>query len=182
MIMNYALKSSRMRAAEALEALLHQTSAIQLKKMELGLAGREHEIDISARIEVLGRDHILYCQVADGGEEREVREALERLRASAAHRGERAIPVVVVPRLTQETRALCREYMAGCLDLQGNGSLALGEIFISVRSTACRSSEEDSAAPTRPMAARTGIGVPKGFSPDRVDYPAAAMVAQARAH
>jgi hypothetical protein len=172
MIMNHTLKSSRMRAAEALEILLCQTSATKLRKMEMGVAGRSGEIDIVAHIDVLGRGYVVACQITDGGDAAQIKEALESLRRWSAHLEEKAIPVVVVPHLTPEARALCREGHAGCLDMQGSGSLAFGEIFISVRSTPCRASQERMAIPAQPRNVRSGSGVLKRYSPARVSYPA----------
>ena len=171
MIMNQTTRSSRMRAFEALEALLTRTSAIKLKDVDLGLVGEGCEVDIVAHIEVLGRSRTLVCQLAPDGEPLNVGKALEKLRRAVAWLPGDVTPVVAMPCLSQEARELCHESNAGFLDLHGNGCLAFGEVFISMRSSPCHALYRSSAASRG--ATRTGSGRDprKGFPPAPAELP-----------
>ncbi len=120
---------------EELEVLLARTSAIELKDFEMEMSGDDWEIDIVARIEVLGRSHTLAIQMVSDGSPEQVRDALKKLHHGIRQLRGNVTPVIVVPCLSDEIRKLCRESNAGFLDLHGNGCLAFGEVFISQRSS-----------------------------------------------
>jgi hypothetical protein len=117
------------RAKEALEAVLHQVSTIELKEMKAS-----RQTDFVVRIGVLGRDHTLTCKVTANGEERAVRKALRELQEEAAKSTGETTPVFIAPYLSPEARALCMEAKTGFVDLENNARLDLGEVFISKRS------------------------------------------------
>lgn len=119
------------RAAEALGALLHQVSSIKTQDIRFQPARRRS--DILASIDVLGHSYKLVCNVADG-DPNHVREALKKLRSCADSRKTDATPVLITPRLSEETRAMCAERRVGCLDLEGNARLTVDEVFIGKRS------------------------------------------------
>lgn len=119
------------RAAEALGAILHQVSSIKTRDIKFQPAHRRS--NIVASVDVLGRSHKLVCNVADE-DPRHVKEALKKLRYSADSRKGDATPVLITPRLSEATRALCAERKVGCLDLEGNARLSVDEVFIGKRS------------------------------------------------
>lgn len=134
----------RNRAVAALNSLLTQVSAITLKDMGQGwpVAGSEvpqREIDILAHVEVFGRVHTLACQISSGSGTQQVRATLEELHRNIAYLPGKVTPVLILPVLSPEVQALCDENMAACLDLLGNGRLAIDEIFVSMRSLPRRS-------------------------------------------
>ena len=175
MMMNQTARSSRMRAFEALEALLTRTSAIKLKDVDLGLVGEGCEIDIVAHIEVLGHGRTLACQLATDGEPQHVRKALEKLRSSVTRLPGDVTPVVVVPCLSQEARELCQENNAGFLDLHGNGCLAFGEVFISMRSSPCHALYQSSVASMGAVKTKTSRNPLEGFPPAHAELPSRAF-------
>lgn len=119
------------RAAEALGAVLHQVSSIKTRDIRFQPAHRRS--NIVACVDVLGRSYRLVCNVADGDPEH-VREALKKLRACADSKKTDATPVLITPRLSEQTRAMCAERKVGCLDLEGNARIAVDEVFIGRRS------------------------------------------------
>lgn len=171
MIMNQTARSSRMHAFEALEALLSRTSAIELKDVDLGLVGEGCEVDIVAHIEVLGHGHTVACQLAPDAEPQNVSKALEKLRSSVTRLPGDVTPVIVVPCLSQEARALCQEHNAGFLDLHGNGCLAFGEVFISMRSSPCRTVHQSSHASMGTSRTSAGRDPREGFPPAAAELP-----------
>lgn len=119
------------RAAEALGALLGQVSFIKTRDIKFQPAHRRS--NIVASVDVLGRSHKLVCNVADE-DPQHVKEALKKLRDCADSRKSDATPVLITPKLSEATRALCAERKVGCLDLEGNARLSVDEVFIGKRS------------------------------------------------
>lgn len=126
--------SMRMRAAKALDSLLQQVAGITVRDIGLGSSEFGPETDILAHINVLGHNHALACKVKAGGEAQQIRKSLEGLRHNIVSLRADVTPVVIVPRLSKEAQAVCNKPQSGCLDLEGNGRLCLGEVFISKRS------------------------------------------------
>lgn len=118
-------------AAEALGALLHQVSSIKTKDIKFQPVHRK--TDILADIDVLGRNHKLVCNVADGDPE-EVRKALQKLRTCADRKKDDTTPVLIAPYLTPKAREMCEKDKVGFIDLQGNARLMVDEVFIGKRS------------------------------------------------
>jgi hypothetical protein len=125
------MRSAKSRAAEALQAVLHQVSQIKLKSMELDSPRPNRKVDILAYVDVHGKSHTLVCKVRASGQPEHVRAALKELQALEF--SEEATPVVIAPYFSEEGEALCRENKAGFLDLEGNAGLDLGEVFIRKR-------------------------------------------------
>lgn len=119
------------KAAEALNALLHQVSSI--KTTDIKFQPIRRKSDILADIDVLGRKHRLVCNVAQG-EESDVRKALDKLKTCADGKRDGATPVVIAPYMTPEARQLCEKNRVGFVDLQGNARLVVDDVFIGKRS------------------------------------------------
>ncbi|SDH00018.1 type IV toxin-antitoxin system AbiEi family antitoxin [Paraburkholderia phenazinium] len=117
-------------AAEALRLLLERVPVIDHLDVQCEAPGVDREIDIVAHADVSGRRYTLVCEVKSGGQPRHVRTGLLQLRNYVAHQGPDAIPVFIAPYLSSEAQALCREYGAGFLDLEGNACIAFGSIFV----------------------------------------------------
>ena len=126
-------------AVAAFNSLLAQASAIHLKEIGVGWTVADGEaaggeIDILASVEVFGRSHTLACQVSGDSDPQRVRTALEQLRSQITFLPGKVTPVLILPVLSPEVQALCEGCNTACLDLHGNGRLAVDEIFISIRS------------------------------------------------
>jgi hypothetical protein len=122
------------RAREALEAVLHQVSTVELKGIEKKAPVGMGPMEFVVQVGVLGRDHTLTCRVAANCEEQAVREAIREMQNSAAQNSCDTIPVFVAPHLSPEAQALCMESNTGFVDLEDNARLVLGEVFIGKRS------------------------------------------------
>lgn len=119
------------KAAEALNAVLHQVSSIKTNDIKFQPTHRKS--DILADINVLGRNHKLVCNVADG-EPDDVRKALDKLKTCADRKKDGATPVIIAPYMTPQSREMCNKSRVGFIDLQGNARLVVDEIFIGKRS------------------------------------------------
>ncbi len=86
--------------------------------------------DLTVQFDVSGARHVLLCEVKSNAQPRHVRPALLQLREYAAQYPNGALPVLIAPYLSAAAQALCHEYDAGFLDLQGNVRLAFGTVFI----------------------------------------------------
>lgn len=119
------------RAAEALGALLHQVSTIKTRDIKFQPVHRKS--NILADIDVLGRNHKLVCNVADGRPD-DVKRALQKLRTCADSKKSHATPVLIAAYLSAEQRQMCEKNQVGFVDLQGNARLMVDEVFIGKRS------------------------------------------------
>ena len=119
------------KAAEALNALLHQVSSIKTKDIKFQPVNRK--TDILADIDVFGRKHRLVCNVAQG-EEADVRQALDKLRTCSDRKKDGATPMVIAHSMSPQARELCEKNRVGFMDLQGNARLVVDEVFIGKRS------------------------------------------------
>ena len=134
------------RAEEVLRSLLSQVSTIKLREIR-------HESHVSraqgrflAHIDVLGRSRILACEVRLQTLAANLHKAIEELNDEAAKLSPEAIPVLIVPYLTPDAEAICRESQAAFVDFEGNARIALGEVFIGKRSIPAHSRAAASAA------------------------------------
>jgi hypothetical protein len=123
------------RAREALTAVLHQASTIELKGIE-----EKRTPDLSRQAEfvvevcVLGRSKTLACKVTSNGEARAVRKTLREFQEDAVRFPCDTVPVIIAPCLSAEARELCVEAKTGFLDFEDNARLVLGDMFIGKRS------------------------------------------------
>ncbi|MBF0393599.1 MAG: hypothetical protein HQL38_13050 [Alphaproteobacteria bacterium] len=125
-----SMKALEQRAAKALKQLLAQVSAIETMHIECEPTGPDGRVDILAHLNVAGRRHALVCEIKANGQPRHVRTALLELRDHVAQMGDGAMPLLVVPYLSPEAQALCREQGVGFLDLEGNTRLVFDGVFI----------------------------------------------------
>lgn len=121
-----------MHAAVALDSLLRKVSGIEVKDVGLGSNGLAIEIDIVAHVDVFGHSHTLACEVEDSAAPDLVWAAIEELQKVGAHLHGNVVPVIIVPCLSAEALALCEKRKTGCLDLEGNGRICVGQVFISI--------------------------------------------------
>lgn len=147
MKMNTATTELEIRAAEALAAVLAQISGVKLKEMRREPASRGQSAGFSARIDVFGHSHTLACEVRFDAEPGRLRDALRDFHGGAPHLPGDATPVIIAPYLSPEAQAICKESDAGFLDLEGNARLAVGELFIGMRSLPREAETRASAAP-----------------------------------
>lgn len=124
------IQSRTDRAVEALKAVLHQTSAIKLKNVDIDSSALFDSVDLLAEIDVYGHSHTLACRVMESDEQEPTREDMLLLRKGAARVAENATAVLIAPRISEQVQGLCRGNNAGYLDLEGNARLELGEFFM----------------------------------------------------
>ena len=117
------------QAAEALEALLRQVSAVKVRDIKIESPGPHRRKDILARIDVYGRQHVLFCRVKTGNQARAVRTAMHELRNKLNEGEEKVTPMLITPQLSREARDLCRRGRLSFLDLEGNAHLEFQEYF-----------------------------------------------------
>ena len=154
------------RATEALKAVLHQVSTIELKGIEMTKPTPGGETGIVVRLGVLGRTHTLACKVISSDEPQLVRQALLELQADTAQLAGETTPVFIAPNVSAETQALCVENKTGFVDLEDNARLVLGEIFIGKRSLPRRDRQPQAV---QPQAAETISAL--RFPPARASAP-----------
>jgi hypothetical protein len=120
----------KLRAAEAIKAVLSEVSTFKLKEIRCTSASGQSETGFLVCVDVLGHSHTLACEVMANVNARNLRAALKELHECAAHVSRDATPVLIAPHLSPQAQAMCRKYSAAYLDLEGNARLTLGEIFI----------------------------------------------------
>lgn len=122
-------------AMEALKAVLHQVSTVELKTTEVRKTpdlSRQTEFEV--QIGVLGQTQTLACKVTASREIRAVRKALREFAEDAGRFSDKKIPVFIAPSLSPEARELCIASKTGYLDFDDNARLILGDVFVSKRS------------------------------------------------
>jgi hypothetical protein len=120
----------RIRAAEALRAVLAEVSAVKVREIRHPSPDAGSVSAFTASVDVYGHHHTLACEIALDGRPAHLRPLLEGLCNSIASTHAAATPVIIAPHISDEARALCKESQAGFLDLEGNARIALGEVFI----------------------------------------------------
>ncbi|MDR3750044.1 MAG: hypothetical protein P4K94_01025 [Terracidiphilus sp.] len=148
------------RAAEALEAMLEQVSAIKLKSIEHESPAPDRAIDMRAHVDVYGHSHTLICKVKADTQHGQVRTALQELRIHVSQLSGDSTPLLIAPYLSPEEQALCRECGVGFLDLEGNVRLVLDQTFIVRHSRPCRTPR-----PSQARAQDAESSVLRGFPP-----------------
>jgi hypothetical protein len=126
MQMHGRIESKRMRAMEALKAILSNVSGVKLVDFE----SQWDEHEIIAFIQVYGRKRTLACMVVPNDEPRQLHQSLISLCDRAMHHAMNATPVLIAPRFTAELLTLCRDTGVGLLDFEGNARIELEDLFI----------------------------------------------------
>ena len=128
--LQFSVKETEKRAANALQALLKEIPALKLKTLKTEDQAADSGIDITARVDVYGEPYFLVCEVKQYGQPRYVRDAIHQLRSYIAHLGKPATPILIAPYLSSASRELCLENGICFLDFEGNARLAFGTVFI----------------------------------------------------
>ncbi len=128
----------KLRAADAIKAVLSEVSTFKLKEIRCASDASQSETGFLVCVDVLGHSHTLACEVKANVNPRNLRATLRELHECAAHVSGDATPVLIAPYLSPQVQAMCKECGAAYLDLEGNARLALGEIFIVKRMFAHR--------------------------------------------
>lgn len=150
------LTELEMRAADALRALLGRISGARIRELTCVPRRRSHTVKFVVQVEVFGHAHTLACAVNEPEDASQLRTALRHLHRTAPDFDADATPVLIVPRLSPEAQAICKESRAAFLDLEGNARLFLGEAFIVMRSLPCPTAQR-LAAPLPHVAARPAL-------------------------
>lgn len=125
---NIEVNNLETEAAKAIDALLRSVPFIRMAKVEPMQPGSS--FDILAEFSLEGARRLLACEVKSVGQPRHVRAALLQLRKAAEKFDPPAMPIFIAPYLSQEARALCREFDVGYLDLVGNARITFDNVFI----------------------------------------------------
>jgi hypothetical protein len=120
----------RIRAAEALRAVLAEVSGTTVREISHPSADAGAGNAFLASVDVYGNCHTLACEIASDDQPAHVRALLAELSDSIAGTHTAATPVIIAQHISDEARAVCKESQAGFLDLDGNARIALGEVFI----------------------------------------------------
>jgi hypothetical protein len=131
MQMQGRIESKRMRAMEALKAVLSNVSGVKLVDFE----SQQDEHEVVALIQVYGRKRKLACMIVPNDEPRQVHQSLIRLCDRAMHHAMNATPVLIAPRTSADLLTLCRETGVGLLDFEGNARIELEDLFIRCQQT-----------------------------------------------
>ena len=124
----YSMNDPAPQASEALRQLLGKVPIIQIEHIGPEIApGRP---DLTARVRVEGREHLLVCEYKSNGQPRYARSALLQLRDYVMERAPHATPIFMAPYISPAVRQLCEEKGAGHLDLEGNARIAFDGVFI----------------------------------------------------
>lgn len=126
MQMQGRIESKRMRAMEALKAVLSNVSGVKLIDFE----SQQDEHEIFAFIQVYGRKRTLACMIVPNDEPRQVHQSLISLCDRAMRDAMNATPVLIAPRFSADLLTLCRETGVGLLDFEGNARIELEDMFI----------------------------------------------------
>lgn len=120
----------RIRAAEALRAVLAEVSGTKVREISHPSPDEGSEGAFTASVDVYGHRHTLACEIAPDDQPAHLRALLLELRNSIASTHSAATPVIIAQHISDEARDVCKESQAGFLDLEGNARIALGEVFI----------------------------------------------------
>jgi hypothetical protein len=98
---------------------------------------------------------MMLVEVKAEAQPRHVRPALLQLRHAAQEVGKSAVPVLVAPFVSDQAKALCREFDVGYLDFHGNAFLSFGSVYLE-RSVSSRppAQQRELKSLYRPKAAR----------------------------
>lgn len=120
----------RIRAAEALRAVLAEVSGTTVREISHPSTNEGSDSAFTASVDVYGCQHMLACEIASDDQPARLRARLEEMRNSIANTHTAATPVIIAQHISDEVRDVCRQSQAGFLDLEGNARIALGEVFI----------------------------------------------------
>lgn len=118
------------RAGEALRRLLERVPILQVEGIETEAVAGDWGPDLTVRLLVNGRRHLLICEYKSNGQPRYARSAILRLRNCIEQRHPEATPVFIAPYISPTVRQLCEEQGVCYLDLEGNARIAFSGVFI----------------------------------------------------
>ena len=118
-------------AVEALCEALHKVPAVAVEAIEReARPANQAAGDVALHIRCANRPYTLLGEVKSNGQPRHARIASLLLRDRSARMNRDVIPVFIAPYLSLESRAICREYDVGFLDLMGNMRIVFDTVFI----------------------------------------------------
>ena len=138
-------------AACALTTVLSGVSTLKLKAIRCESTTHRSHWRIVADVDVLGRPHVLACEVKTEGQPMVLRETLEHFHDGAAELEANVTRVLIAPYLSPQAQALCKQNHAAYLDLVGNARIELGEVFI--RQRMFQSADQATRTETAPFTA-----------------------------
>jgi hypothetical protein len=149
----------KMRAVEALKAVLTHASGVKLRNIDAEPSKASSDIDIVAQIEVYGHNHTLACMLLPNDAPKPVRDSVAGFYDRAVKVAKNATPVLITQHLSSDLQKLCRDTCVGVLDLKGNARLELGEIFIACQQMACHQKSHRKVSPKLSDARSAGASV-----------------------
>lgn len=113
-------------AQAAVHELLARVESVSIREVT---NAPDRAVDFLLSLEEGGRRHVLAVECKTGAQPRQIREALLQLRLYADQHRE-AVPLLVVPYISEQARQLCDHFRINYLDLIGNCRLTFGGVFI----------------------------------------------------
>lgn len=151
------------RAEEALRSLLSQVSTIKVREIRRETHMSRGKDRFVVHIEVLGRSHALACELRTYTSASNLRKAIEELNAEATRYSPAAVPMLILPNLTPDAEAICKETRAAYVDFEGNARISLGEVFIVKRSMRARDGSSAFSSTFASQEAKTRAPAPMVF-------------------
>lgn len=145
----------RIRAAEALRAVLSEVSGTKVREISHPSADQGSGGAFTASVEVYGRRHTLACEIAHDDQPAHLRALISELCSGVNSAQTGATPVIIAQHISDEARDVCRQSHAGFLDLEGNARIALGEVFILKRTIPNEVKRSNTRTATKPSAQNT---------------------------
>jgi len=121
-------------AIEALRETLKQISVIKVKDVSIDHGGNRGEKTILGHIEIYGHTYLVACKVVRSCDSARLERAVRDLKGIEKTRGVVVMPILIMPEISDEALAICRDGNTGVMDLEGNARLYLDEVFIVKRS------------------------------------------------
>ncbi len=117
-------------ALEILEATLEEIPAVELRSITTGPSEVSQQVDLLAYLTVFAREYTLVGEISHNGQPRYVRTTALSLRDQATRLKGQVVPILIARYLSPRSRAVCKEYEVGHLDLEGNVRLAFDGILV----------------------------------------------------
>lgn len=119
-------------AAQVIEEFLTHLPGLQLEHIDRNsLVGTpDIGIDLVVKGTFAGQPLLLAVEVKHSGQPRNVRQAVHQLQRYLRDSHSHAVPVIMAPYLSPQSRAACKEEQVGYLDFMGNALIAFDAVYI----------------------------------------------------
>lgn len=143
----------------AVRVVLEQLSFVRAQDIRMDPSPADRRIGLLVTVNVFGRAHRLACALHGDSFTDGIEAAMFEIHAAASALGSEVLAVMIVPEMSGEAQARCRQHHIAYLDLIGNAYLDVGDIFVARRAIQPRKHE---SAPHAQLGAS-----PASRAPDR---------------